>query len=214
VALQAAPGTPRAFARVRVTTRFPLGAFGLLKPLAVTRWIVVTVGAPNLVRDGGFDRGSVAEWTPERTSAFAHDRGEGKQAEGSLRLDGPFDRRLVHWNVELKPGRPVRLRCWLKTRNLNDAAVTLSVALFGGKGWIGSHCLASTTPDRDIDPNWRVVAGCARIPLGTNEWTLLTSTLPADSITQGVSKAALFIDAAGGGGSLWIDDVDLWQENQ
>lgn len=215
VAIRAAPSLPRACARVRVTTRFAAGAYGLLRPLAVTRWITVTVGAPNLVRDGGFDRGSMAEWTPERTSASAHDRAEGKQEAGALRLDGPFDRRLVHWNVELKPGRRVHMRCWVKTRDLRGAAVTLNVALFGEKGWIGSHCLASTTPARDVDPNWRVVAGCARVPLGTNGWTLLTSTLPAGAVTQDLRKAAIFIDAAGGdGGSLWIDDVDLWQEGR
>ncbi|MCX6361977.1 MAG: hypothetical protein NT029_19430 [Armatimonadetes bacterium] len=215
VELRAAPGTPRASARVRVETRFPRGAYGLLQPLAVTRWIAVTVGAPNLVRDGGFDRGSVAEWTPERTSASAHDRAEGKQDAGSLRLDGPFDRRLVHWNLGLKPGREAHLSCWVKTRNLAGAAVTLSVALFSEKEWIGSHCLASTTPDRDVAPNWRVARGCAHVPMGTNEWTLLTSTLPADAITQDLRKAALFIDVSGGGsGTIWFDDVDLWQEEQ
>jgi hypothetical protein len=104
------------------------------------------------------------------------------------------------------------MRVWVRTENLNGARVTVSLALFGEKGWLRTWCLASTEPTRDIDPSWRVVPSCGTIPTGTSEWRAVEARLPAELLTPEVTKTAFFIDAAGGGsGSVWFDDFDLWQ---
>jgi hypothetical protein len=48
------------------------------------------------------------------------------------------------------------------------------------------------------------------IPSGTNEWTLVEAHTPP--VPAATSRAAFFVDVKGGEGCLWIDDLDLWQE--
>ncbi len=212
VVLAAKPGVERAHGPVAIAVRFPAGALGLTQPRTVTSEIWASVGAPNLVPDGGFRRGGTDAWTPERTSPYIRDAAMGHEEPGSLRLDGPFDRRLVYWGALPKAGQPLKLRLWVRTKDLAAARVTVSLALFGEKGWLRTWCLASTEPSKDIDSSWRVLPGCGTLPIGTLEWTGVEATLPAELLTAEVTKTAFLIDAAGGGsGSIWLDDFDLWQ---
>jgi hypothetical protein len=197
---------------VRITVRFPAGVLGLTRPRTVSSEIRAVVGAPSLLAGGEFQHGGTDAWSAERASPYLRDPAVGHDEPGCLRLDGPFDRRLVYWGALPKAGKPLKMRVWVRTRALSGARVTVSLALFGEKGWLRTWCLASTEPNRDIEPSWRVVPGCGAIPNGTSEWTAVEARLPADLLTTEVTKTAFFIDATGGGsGSIWFDDFDLWQ---
>lgn len=201
---------PRVSGKLTVRATFPPGAFGLLGTYVAQRSIPITTGAPNLVRDGGFDLGDVGEWTPERESPFAWDGEVGRAAPGSLRLDGSFDRRLVHWNVEPAAGKDWRLTGWVRTDGLAGCLATLSLAFFDEGGWLGSWCLARTDSDGPSQ-DWPTVDAPGRIPLGTADWTRVEATLSADRVPPDATRAALFVDVSGGSGSLWLDDLDLCQ---
>jgi hypothetical protein len=211
VAVSARGVAEREHGSVRVTVKFPAGALGLRSPRTVSSEIWAGAGAPSLLpiefRHGGTDA-----WSPERAGPYARDPAVGHYEPGCLRLDGPFDRRLVYWGALPRAGRPLNMRVWVRTRSLTGAKVTVSLALFGDKGWLRTWCLASTDPARGNDPSWRAVPNCGAIPTGTSEWTSVEATLPAALLTPEVTKTAFLIDASGGGsGSIWFDDFDLWQ---
>jgi hypothetical protein len=212
--LTAAEGVGRASGWVRATVTFPSGNLGLAEPHEVVRRVAVTVGAPNLVRDGGFEVGDTAEWTPERTSPYTWDAGVGHAAPGSLRLDGPFDRRLVHWNTEVAPGRELRLRCWVRTDDLSGCLATLNVAFFATDRWLNGWCLATTGKAGEPADNPLSAGRVGSIPTGAAGWTLVEAMLPSDAVPAETHHAAFFLDAKGGAGRVWIDDVDLWQSEQ
>ncbi|MCX7600169.1 MAG: hypothetical protein N2512_15075, partial [Armatimonadetes bacterium] len=191
-------GVTRVSGLVRVRVHFPEGSLGLKAHHQTTRTIMITVGEPNLIRDGHFLAGNLDEWTPERTSAFAFDAAIGHAATGSLRLDGPFDRRLVHWGIRPAPGHEIRFTGWVKTDDLTDCRATLNIAFFGPERWLTTWCLATSGPTGEIEGGWRTVPVPARIPLGTADWTLLEATLPAELVPDNVTNAAFFIDVTGG----------------
>ncbi|MBI2297409.1 MAG: hypothetical protein HYU66_00405 [Armatimonadetes bacterium] len=209
--LTAAAGVARASGLVRLAARCPAGKLGLAAPYEVVRRLPVTVGEPNLVRDPAFTAGDTAEWTPERTSPYAYDAEVGRDAAGSLRLDGPFDRRLVHWSITPTPGRPLRMRAWVRTAELAGCRATISVALFAADHWIKSYCLASTDPSGTPAIGWPLIERAARIPFGTADWTRLEAELPGDQIPPETNQIAFYVDVQGGTGRLWLDDLDLWQ---
>ena len=212
VVLSVAPDVQRVSGQVAIVSHFPKGTFGLAGDRDVTRAVAVTLGEPNLIRDGGFFVGDLSEWAPQRDSLYAYDAQVGHNAPGSLRLDGPFDRRLVHWNTKPVVGRPIRLSCWVKSERLSVATVTLSLAFFGPDKWLVTPCLATSGAAGEIEGGWKTIDGYAKIPLGTNDWTLVTATLPADQVPAGLANAAFVLDVKGGGeGRLWLDDIDLWQ---
>jgi hypothetical protein len=197
---------------VAITSHFPRGTFGLASDRDVTRAVAVTLGEPNLIRDGGFFGGDLSEWTPQRESPYVYDAQVGHAAPGSVRLDAPFDRRLVHWNTKPVAGRPIRLSCWVKTERLSGCTVTLSLAFFAPDKWLVTPCLATSGAPGEIEGGWKTISGCGRIPLGTNDWTRIEATLPAEQVPAGMSYAAFVVDVKGGGeGRLWLDDLDLWQ---
>lgn len=201
----------RVFGTLRVSATFAAGTLSLAAPHTVERLLHVTTGAPNLARDGSFSRGDVSEWTPERTSPYAWDATVGCAAPGSLRIEGPFDRRLVHWNVTPATGRELRLRCQVRTEDLDGCLATLNVAAFGPEGWLGTWCLARTTPADGREPGWPTIEHPGAIPEGTVEWTLVDGALAPGPLPAGADRLALFLDASGGTGRLWLDDVDLYQ---
>ena len=123
-----------------------------------------------------------------------------------------FDRRLVHWGLQPAVGKPMRVSAWVKTRDLADGLVTLNIAFFGADEWLGSWTLAASGPTGEREPNWGTIAEPGRIPSGTTDWTLVEAELPGADVPDGTVKAAFYIDAAkGGAGSVWFDDLDLWQ---
>ena len=202
----------RASGRLRLTAKLPVGVLGLLAATEVTREVSVRIGRPNLIRDGGFFAGNLLEWTPERTSPCRWDPDEGHSAPGCVRLDGPFDRRLVHWGADPKPDGAVRIRCWVKTEQIEGCLATLNLALFGAKGWIKTWCIATNGgPEADLG-GALLMAGHAKLPSGSSPWTVIDVTLEADLIPPETTRGAFFIDVKGGAkGSLWLDDVDVWQ---
>lgn len=211
VVLSADAKTERASGVVRVRARFAPGNMGRLAPLVVERELAVSVGAPNLLRDGGLQVPGLSQWTPERTSAYSWDAEVSHSGLGSLRLEGPFDRRLVHWRITPTAGRPMKVRAWIRTRDLVGGLVTLNVAFFRDK-WLGSWCLAATGPVGELETGWCVLPNLGRLPTGTTDWTLVEATLPAESFPTDAATAAFYIDAKGGGsGTIWLDDLDLWQ---
>ena len=141
----------------------------------------------------------------------SYDRDVGHLAPGSLRLDGPFDRRLVHWNIAPVAGRATRLRCWVRSEALAGCLATLNVAAFAADHWIDTWCLASTDPSGNAANGWRMVDRPAEIPGGTSAWALVEATLPAEALPPETDHVAFFIDARQGDGKLWIDELDLWQ---
>ena len=212
VVLAVAPDVQRVSGQVAIVTHFPKGTFGLANDRDVTRAVAVTLGEPNLIRDGGFFGGDLSEWAPQRISPYAFDAQVGHTAPGSMRLDGPFDRRLVHWNIKPVAGRPIKLSCWVKAERLSGCTVTLSLAFFAPDKWLVTPCLATSGAPGEIEGGWQTIAGCGKMPLGTNDWTLVEATLPADKVPAGMANAAFVVDAKGGGeGRLWLDDIDLWQ---
>jgi hypothetical protein len=185
---------------------------GLLAPVTVQRQLRVSIGEPPLIRDGGLLSPGLPEWTPERKSPYAWDPAAGHATPGSIRLDGPFDRRLVHWNIIPSPGRPMHMRAWVKPRDLNGGLITLNIAFFGADKWLGSWCLAASGPTGGMEPGWSAVPALARIPTGTADWTLVEATVPAASVPAAAATAAFYIDAKDAGtGAVWFDDFDLWQ---
>ncbi|MBM3499928.1 MAG: hypothetical protein FJX74_14805 [Armatimonadetes bacterium] len=201
----APPGASRGEEWLRLTGRAAAGTLGLVRPLGVRRSVRVTVGEPNLLRDGVFALGHVLEWSPERASPYTCDAAVGHEAPGSLRLDGPFDRRLVQFNLPADPSRALRLSFWVKTESLADCALTANVALFAQDRWLTSPCLASTRPDPPA-PN-----AVATIPTGTCDWTRIEAALPAEQIPDETKHYAFYLDAAGGEGRVWFDELDFWQ---
>jgi hypothetical protein len=197
---------PRGEHYLRLWAHAEAGVRGLLEPIDIARTVRVTVGEPNLIRDGSFALGNLLEWSPERTSPYVLDTEVGHAAPGSLRLDGPFDRRLVQFSLPVAPSRPLRLSCWVKAESLTDCEVTLNLALFAQDHWLNSPCLASTRPPAGA-PN-----AVATIPSGTSDWTLVEATLPAELIPEESKTGAFYIDAKGDtSGRVWFDDLDLWQ---
>ena len=212
VALVAHADALRSSGRVCIRVRLEPPALGLTAPAEITRWVTVSVGEPNLVRDGAFLSGHLFEWQPERGSDFAWDPDEGHDAPGSLRLDGPFDRRLVQRGIELHPGRPVRMRCWVKTDHLEGCIATLNLVLWAKDKWLRTWCLAATRcEDADLE-GATLAPNATLIPEGTNEWTLVEADLAAEGIPSETTRAAFYVDVKGGGtGTTWMDDLDLWQ---
>jgi hypothetical protein len=212
VVLSASADLKRASGLVRIRARFGKGTFGLAGPFEVARTIAVTAGEPDFIPDGGFFLGNLYEWTPQRNSPYAWDGEVGHAGPGSLRLDGPFDRRLVHWGVRPVAGRPVKLRCWIKAEGFSGATATLSLACFAPDKWLHTWCLSTNGKLGEIEGGWTTVDACGKIPTGTTDWTLVEGTIPADQIPPGTDNAAFVVDVIGGGqGKLWIDDLDLWQ---
>jgi len=211
IRLSVQAGSERASGAVAIRAHYAAGQLGLVSPHEAVRWVFVTTGEPNLIRDGAFVLGGVPEWTPERDSPYAWDADVGHSSAGSLRLDGPFDRRLVHWNITPRLGRPLRLRCWTRTEQLEGCLAVLSVAMFGGDGWLGTWGLATTNPASNEENGHPLIAKPAIIPTGSADWTLLDATLPADALTPETHNIAFFVDARHGMGRLWLDDIDLWQ---
>ncbi len=212
LSLVASAAVPRASGVVTVSLAPDPAAWDLGAPATLRRSLVVTVGEPNLIRDGGFRLPALLAWTPQRTSAYSRDDKVGHAEPGSLRLDAPFDRRLVHWGITLKPGQPARLRAWVKTRGLQGALVSLNVALFAADHWLQTFCLAATEPVGELEGGWRAVPRLGHIPTGDADWTLVEATLPVESIPRDTATAAFFLDASRGGqGTVWLDDLDLWQ---
>ena len=212
VVLSAPAGAARASGVVRLRVRFVKGSLGLATPYEVTRAIPVAVGEPSLIRDGSFLCGNLDEWTPERSSLYALDAEVGHAAPGSLRLEAPFDRRLVHWGIRPVGGRAMKFTGWVKTADLADALVTFNISFFAPERWLETWCLATTGPIGEIEAGWRTLHEPAHIPLGTADWTALEATLPAELIPKEATSAAFFVDVSGGGrGRLWVDDLDLWQ---
>ncbi len=205
-------GAPRAAGTLRVALACPAGALGLLAPHTANRRLALTVGqSSNLIRDPGFSVGDTAEWTPQFSGDYAWDGDVGHGEPGSLRLAAGGDRRLVHWNITPVPGRDLHLRGWVRTEQLTACRVTLTVALFAGDRWLKSYCLATTDPSRTPAIDWPLVGQPARIPLGTQEWTLLSAVLPGSAIPAETRQLACHVDVRGGTGRLWLDDLDLWQ---
>ncbi|MBI3919803.1 MAG: hypothetical protein HY318_00190 [Armatimonadetes bacterium] len=197
---------------MRLRARLEKGVFGLRESREVVRTVPLSVGVPSLIRDGGFFLGNLFEWSPERASAYTWDAEIGHATPGSLRLDAPFDRRLVHWNVVPQHGHPVHLRGWVKSAGLTGCSVTLNLALFGPDKWLKTWCLATNGAVADFDSGWRMVAKPGEIPRGSADWTQVEATLPADAIPAETDRAAFFVEVNGGGqGRIWIDDLDLWQ---
>jgi len=196
---------------VRLRARFEPPSFGVRRPREVVRAVSVTVGEPNLIRDGAFFLGNVLEWAPERTSPYAWDGAVGHDAAGSLRLDGPFDRRLVHWDIAPKPGQPMHLRGWVRAQGVTDCRATLNIALFGPDKWLTTWCLATSGLPGEIEGGWRTVDRLGRMPTGTADWALVEAMVAPEQIPPEATKGAFFIDVKGGQGTLWIDDLDLWQ---
>ncbi|MBM3477243.1 MAG: hypothetical protein FJX75_28585 [Armatimonadetes bacterium] len=94
----------------------------------------------------------------------------------------------------------------MKTQSLGDCEITANVALFAADHWLTSPCLASTKPSADA-PN-----PVAEIRTGTSDWTRVEATLGADLIPDETKNLAFYIDAKGeGAGSIWFDELDLWQ---
>jgi len=212
VVVSAPEGAQRGAGIVTVRARLAAGTMGLAAPVTVERRLSVSIGEPNLLRDGGLQASNLSQWTPERTSAYSWDGTTGHVAPGSLRLDAPFDRRLVHWGLQPVVGKPMRVSAWVKTRDLGGGLVTLNMAFFGADKWLGSWTLAASGPTGEREPNWGTIAEPGRIPSGTTDWALVEAELPGVDVPEGTVKAAFYIDAAeGGAGSVWFDDLDLWQ---
>ncbi len=212
VELAAAAEAQRAAGMLTVRSHFPAGEMGLVARHAVRRSLPVSIGEPNLLRDGGLQTRGLPHWTPERQSGYSWDGTVGHVAPGSIRLDGPFDRRLVHWGLVPAVDQDTRLSAWVKTEALSGGTVTLNMAFFGADKWLGSWCLAATGPVDDLEEGWRVLPGLGRLPTGTADWTQVEAVLPAGTIPRDTVKAAFYIDAKdGGSGTVWLDDLDLWQ---
>ncbi len=201
---------PRTTGTVSVAATFASGALGLAAPYTVTRRASVTTGPPNLVRDGGFLLGDTGEWTPERVSPYAWDGSVGCAEPGSLRLDGPFDRRLVHWNIAADVTRGLRLRLKVRTAALDGCLATVNVAAFGADGWIRSWCLARAAAG-GREPGWPAIAQPGALPEGTADWTPVAGGIAAGELPPETVQLALFVDVSGGSGTLWLDDLDLYQ---
>jgi hypothetical protein len=212
LSLAAREGVERAWGWVRVRVALKRGAFGLIEPAEVARRLFVTWGEPNLIRDGSFVLGDLLEWTPERTSLYAWDPDVGHDAPGSLRLDAPFDRRLVHWNIAPRGGRALRMKLWVKTEKLEGCAASANLALFGPEKWLTTWCLASTREGGEENPGGgRRFEGTGTIPSGDADWTPVEATLPAALVPEETSRAAFYIDVKGGTARIWFDDIDVWQ---
>jgi hypothetical protein len=209
--LTVAARVQRAFGAVRLTVSCAAGTLGLVAPHDVVRHLAVSVGEPNLVRDGGFTAGDTAEWVPQFNGDYAWDGAVGHAEPGSLRLEAGGDRRLVQWNLTPVPGRPLRFSGWVKTADLAGCRATLTVALFAADHWIRSYCLATTDPHGTPAIEWPMVDQPARIPLGTADWTRLEAELPGAGIPPESKQMACHVDVRGGRGRLWLDDLDLWQ---
>ncbi len=177
IVVTAPPDCERGSGVIVVRVTLSRGMLGLLEPAEIRRTATVTVGEPNLIRDGAFALGHLLEWAPERTSAYTWDSEVGHRVPGSLRFDGPFDRRLVHWRVTPETGRPVRLRLWVKAQELADCVASVNLALFGPDKWITTWCLAATE-----DEEQGRFDGTASIPAGTTDWTLVETELPAELV--------------------------------
>lgn len=202
--LTAQPGVARAAGTATLAAQTADG-------LRMVRRLAVALGAPNLVRDPGFEGPNLQDWTPERASRYALDASEGHAVPGSLRLDGPFDLRLVQWDVTPAPERDLHVSAWVRTRGLEGAQVTLNLALFGKEKWLRTWCLAATKASGSPETGWDVLPGVEQLPTGDAEWARVEVTVPGALLPAEVVKGALFVDASGGGaGSVWFDDLDVW----
>lgn len=213
VTLTPADEPVRAAGLLQLRVRMGEGILGLREPIQCLRAATVTVGAPNMVRDGGFLAGNTFEWFGERTSSFRWDPDQGHREPGSLRLDAPFDRRLVYRGITLDTARPARFQCWVKTDALSHCRATVNLALLEPDKWIKTWSLArSAAPGEEPEWGHHFIDSPGAISSGTTAWTLVEATLEADQIPHETTRAALFIDVAGdGSGALWFDDIDLWQ---
>ena len=72
IRLSAPDGAERASGSVRVSLTYPAGHFGLTEPYEAARRVFVTIGVPNLIRDGTFILSGLDEWAPERTTPYAY----------------------------------------------------------------------------------------------------------------------------------------------
>lgn len=201
---------PRTSAPVHVECRCPAGTGGLLAPHVALRTIAVTVGAPNMIRDGSFLAGNLLEWDAERSSPYSWDPSVGRASPGSLRMDGPLSRRLVHRRLEPAPGHALHVSMWVKTEALSHCLVTLNLSLSAPDRWLGTWCLAyggdAGAPENPL------IAEPGLIPTATTNWTQVEVRVDASSIPPDTSRASLYIDAAGGIGRIWFDDFDVWQD--
>ncbi|HCU36012.1 MAG TPA: hypothetical protein DGT21_11365 [Armatimonadetes bacterium] len=208
--LRAQECTPRLSAPVSIELNCPTGAGGLLAPHTASRTLDVTIGAPNMIRDGSFLAGNLLEWDAERSSPYSWDATVGHTSPGSLRLDGPLDRRLVHRRIEPRPGRPLHVSMWVRTEALSRCLVTLNLSLSAPDRWLGTWCLAH---GGDVGaPEDPLIPGAGRIPTATTDWTQVEMRVDASSIPPDTSRASLYVDVAGGTGRIWFDDFDLWQD--
>ena len=215
---------------VEVHAALPPGAIGAPHQVSVLRSIPVSAnGGPNLLANGGFDQKGCgrasslpAGWSPQGNSIFALNTRMGHTVPGCLQLDAPFSLRLVQWGVRPKRGQPLHLRFWVKTESLAGCRVSVDLAWFsGGNKWIETWCLAQTGDpkvpgfhrevQKVLPGHWQAIAGSGHIPSGTSSgWVPVGVTMP--SMPPGAAVAAFFINAKGGGrGTIYFDDVDLWQ---
>ncbi len=212
ISLMARDKAPRVAAYLRVRAVLEPGILGLREPAEVDRWVSVSIGEPNLIRDGAFFAGNLFEWLPDWKSDYSWDPDRGHETPGSLRLDAPFDRRLVQQGIQLNPNQPLKLRAWVKSERLTGCLATFNLALFDREGWLQTWALATSGREGDDLGDTVLVPDAAKMPTGTADWTLLAVTLAPKFIAAQTTRAKFHVDVKGGGtGTLWIDDLDLWQ---
>ncbi len=205
--------TGRLCGAIAVRCRVKPPNFSLLQPIEQIKLVPITAnGGPDLIRDGGFYRNDLSDWTIQGSSAVALDLATGHTYPGCLRLSAPFKQRLVQWNITVDRKVPLHFRFWVKSQNLTGCRITLNLAWFGPKGWVSTDCLATTGEPGSIEEGWSAVEGVGRIPTGTGDWKEVSAILNPPFEPSEADHAAFFVDAVGGGtGAIWLDDLDLWQ---
>ncbi len=173
------------------------------RDLSVSQVHPVTIGALSLYDDPGFCTDPYGLWQAERGGGLTWDREVGHLAPGSLRSTAPHNGRMVNWQqwyLAIRPDKPIFWSVWLKAERLSGAKLHIGLARFSKEGWLGDTLLVS--PD-----------AC---PSGSRDWVEFTGTITPDQLGAGFTHAALYIDVSPDSqhspdGTLWIDELDLWQ---
>lgn len=195
-------GSVRGYARhidLRHYFAYPKYLLGLLLLsglfLLIFRCVQAQEAPPTALRNPGFEAPAFLEgWTTHvngSTPEIAPDSRVVHSGRRSLRVtaDAPSDTAFGQ-EVRLKPGRPYRLRGWVRTHALDPHGApvygTFQIQRPGGQGILASG------------PNHR----------GDTDWTPVSIAFQAPS--GGLTRIALFFVGFGRGtGTCWFDDITL-----
>ncbi|MFH1903329.1 MAG: DUF4838 domain-containing protein [Candidatus Omnitrophota bacterium] len=183
------------------------GAGGIWKPVWLVQAKVLAPQENNAVRNPGFEEKTtdLDYWHPILNIGKCElgiDRTESQSGKASARItcievapEAKPDTLWARWfqpNIPVKPGTTYRLRLWVKT----STDFTGAVVVFFRSGESGKGLSAATKN--------------AQFPPTEGLW----KEMVVEGIVPATDKAALYLNAMNGTGTVWFDDVELTEVKQ